>query len=399
MTRTPDLWGVIWDFWGTGCNHSTATRLLLTLSYKLYFSSLFCCCHDVKRSRIFRHWWEYQYAAQPDWPVQQRWPLYCKHGHGYTFAQLFKFPLLRLHERWSQIWCVDASVSHKEPAITWATHSQFLATISFNLRCVRFVKEVLVSIKRCKTSFVDKSVQTELTGDYDFSTASGTRSYGVSIQRSSTSHRGVDTLDRCLIVRSTQFNNQQRRFRLTLRQGIAFRLVFRKILHVCDEILHCLSGEDDTKIGSHLPPPIWVNCLGILPITITNMYYLNFSDGMSYETSLTLFSLSHWSNAVRSQFMVGRSTTYSCSTLPCKLRFETMSGTNPFLIDPNIAYNRETDTYSCQSSGAHLVSWSVGVDTGKAVRIHIVISYLIITRFNHILQEENVLERELIEIH
>ena len=97
--------------------------------------------------------------------------------------------------------------------------------------------------------------------------------------------------------------------------------------------------------------------------------------------------------------MVGRSTTYSCSTLPCKLRFETMSGTNPFLIDPNIAYNRETDTYSCQSSGAHLVSWSVGVDTGKAVRIHIVISYLIITRFNHILQEENVLERELIEIH
>ena len=107
----------------------------------------------------------------------------------------------------------------------------------------------------------------------------------------------------------------------------------------------------------------------ILYVLVVTINY-SCSDGMTYETSLALFSLSHWSSVIQSQFMVGRRTPYTCATSgSCTLRFQTTSVTQPkpYLISANSAYNRGTDVFTCQTSGPHLFSWSVGVDGGNAV--------------------------------
>ena len=50
------------------------------------------------------------------------------------------------------------------------------------------------------------------------------------------------------------------------------------------------------------------------------------------------------------------------------MEFDTTSGVNPYVINGNFpAYDRETDTYTCQHIGAHLFSWSVGVEAGNGV--------------------------------
>ncbi len=64
----------------------------------------------------------------------------------------------------------------------------------------------------------DTRVRVQLTGDYNFDTATGNQQYRVAVQREDTTHRGLDTMDRCLIVRSTTGD-----FSLTLREGVSFR--------------------------------------------------------------------------------------------------------------------------------------------------------------------------------
>ena len=50
------------------------------------------------------------------------------------------------------------------------------------------------------------------------------------------------------------------------------------------------------------------------------------------------------------------------------MEFDTTSDINPYVINGNYpAYDRETDTYTCQHMGAHLFSWSVGVAGGNGV--------------------------------
>ncbi len=62
-------------------------------------------------------------------------------------------------------------------------------------------------------------VRVQLTGNYDFETAAGPRPYMVAVQRELTSHAGLDTMDRCLIVRG----DADAEFSLTLREGVSYR--------------------------------------------------------------------------------------------------------------------------------------------------------------------------------
>ena len=102
-----------------------------------------------------------------------------------------------------------------------------------------------------------------------------------------------------------------------------------------------------------------------------------YSDRVSKQTSLAVFSLSRWvdPDAIRNQFMVGRTTPFSCSA-SCPLEFSTTTTQNPYLISgTNTAYDRRIDIYTCQQTGPHVFSWSVGVaagigsDSSSAVRI------------------------------
>ncbi len=97
---------------------------------------------------------------------------------------------------------------------------------------------------------------------------------------------------------------------------------------------------------------------------------LSYSDGVSYLTGLSVFSLSQWSAAMDSNFMVGRRGTFSCTGgSPCDVRFETVSTSlvNPYIVGSN-AYDRVTDTYTCPSTGTYLFTWTLGAPAGTSVR-------------------------------
>ena len=85
---------------------------------------------------------------------------------------------------------------------------------------------------------------------------------------------------------------------------------------------------------------------------------------------MSVLSLSSWLSQGSNAFMVGRTTPYTCASTwtSCTLQFETDSIAlqNPFLLQGN-AYNRNTDTYTCQTSGPHLFTWSVDIEAGKQV--------------------------------
>ena len=67
-------------------------------------------------------------------------------------------------------------------------------------------------------------MRVELFGDYSFRTVSQSQmTYPVSIDRRSRSHSGLDTLDRCLIVRGPPSNPGI--LSMVLRDGTAYRFV------------------------------------------------------------------------------------------------------------------------------------------------------------------------------
>ena len=67
-------------------------------------------------------------------------------------------------------------------------------------------------------------MRVELLGDYSFSTAAQSETtYPVSIDRRSTSHSGLDTLDRCLTVKGPPSNSGS--LSLMLRDGTVYRFV------------------------------------------------------------------------------------------------------------------------------------------------------------------------------
>ena len=69
-------------------------------------------------------------------------------------------------------------------------------------------------------------MRVELFGDYSFNTAAQSEAtYPVSIDRRSTSHSGLDTLDRCLTVRGPPSNSGS--LALILRDGTVYRFVNR----------------------------------------------------------------------------------------------------------------------------------------------------------------------------
>ena len=102
------------------------------------------------------------------------------------------------------------------------------------------------------------------------------------------------------------------------------------------------------------------------------MHFICCSDGLTYMTSLSVLSLSNWASQGNNAFMVGRTTPFTCASTwtSCTLKFETDSIAlqNPYLVQGN-AYNRNTDTYTCQTSGPHLFTWSVDIEAWKQVNV------------------------------
>ncbi len=117
-------------------------------------------------------------------------------------------------------------------------------------------------------------------------------------------------------------------------------------------------------------------CLPIeigLEIWNTNVHIkiFDFSDGISYETGLSVMSLSSWSSRSNDAFFVGRGSSFSCpGNSPCTLSFQTSSNQlrNPYLVRGD-AYDRNTDTYTCQSSGPHLFTFSIGTQAQQPVSV------------------------------
>ena len=64
--------------------------------------------------------------------------------------------------------------------------------------------------------------------------------------------------------------------------------------------------------------------------------------------------------------MVGRKSAFSCINGTCPLRFETTVLENPYLVR-GLGYDRSSDVYTCQTSGPHLFTFSVGIQAGEQV--------------------------------